>query len=440
MRTDYLEKLEEGLTMFKEYSNLRKKLESRRLDYDAKLGRLQKSKKEKPELEQELQASKMKYEDSEYDVIQKMATLQEFEDEHCEALQQFLEIQYEYFNRSLEALNEVRSNWGQPLPSAARQTTNLRLNNLSRTSSNNSSTMNEEITRSPRLPLSRKASAVEVAPPSSLNSNGRRIPTQRSLSFSDREENYQQPSRTLVPPPVLPRRQSQASTGSITQRKAVYDFAGDNVDELSFRTGELISVIEEVDEGWWLGEIGDRRGIFPVNYTELIVSHSSAAGPPSMPSRPSLSSTTSASAIIAEHPEEYYVEEPVRYQDSSSPFGDSNRSAAVAARSYARPNQPTRTLSANTASLPSPMGSPIPRQQGSVAKRAPPPPPPSSRSINGGGNTRPTTARTAPSTPQTYQQADSYFESTPACGDCGCNEFVANIFKKGHCNNCFHKH
>lgn len=67
--------------------------------------------------------------------------------------------------------------------------------------------MNEEITRSPRLPLSRKASAVEVAPPSSLNSNGRRIPTQRSLSFSDREENYQQPSRTLVPPPVLPRRQ-----------------------------------------------------------------------------------------------------------------------------------------------------------------------------------------------------------------------------------------
>lgn len=79
MKTDYLEKLEEGLTMFKEYSNLRKKLESRRLDYDAKLGRLQKSKKEKPELEQELQASKMKYEDSEYDVIQKMVSLQEFE-------------------------------------------------------------------------------------------------------------------------------------------------------------------------------------------------------------------------------------------------------------------------------------------------------------------------------------------------------------------------
>lgn len=448
MKTDYLEKLEEGLTMFKEYSNLRKKLESRRLDYDAKLGRLQKSKKEKPELEQELQASKMKYEDSEYDVIQKMVSLQEFEDEHCEALQQFLELQYDYFSRSLEVLNEVRSNWGQSLPSTGRQTSNNRLNNLSRTSSNNSSTMNEEMTRSPRLPLSRKASAVEVTPPP-MNGGSRRLPTQRSLSFSDREDNSYQPSpRAMVPPPVLPRRQSQASTGSsITQRKAVYDFAGDNLDELSFRTGEVITVIEEVDEGWWLGEIGDRRGIFPVNYTELILSHSSAAGPPSMPSRPSLSSTTtSASNIIVEHPEEYYVEEPARYQDSSSPFGDSNRSLAptTTPRSYTRPNQPTRTLSANTAgSLPSPMGSPIPRpqqqqqQNGGVAKRAPPPPPPSSRSVN----VRPTTARTAPTTPQTFQQQqDSYFESTPACGDCGCNEFVANIFKKGHCNNCFHKH
>jgi hypothetical protein len=82
MKNNYLEKLEEGLAMFKEYSNLRKRLESRRLDYDSKLVRLQKSKKEKPELEQEMQASKMKYEDSEYDVIQKMAQLQEFEVVH----------------------------------------------------------------------------------------------------------------------------------------------------------------------------------------------------------------------------------------------------------------------------------------------------------------------------------------------------------------------
>jgi chromosome segregation ATPase len=79
MKYDYLDKLEEGMNQFKEYQSLRKKLESRRLDYDAKLARLQKSKKEKPELEQEMQAAKMKYEEAEYDVIQKLASLQEFE-------------------------------------------------------------------------------------------------------------------------------------------------------------------------------------------------------------------------------------------------------------------------------------------------------------------------------------------------------------------------
>lgn len=186
-----------------------------------------------------------------------------------------------------------------------------------------------------------------------------------------------------------------------------------------------------------MGEVNEsgqlRRGIFPVNYTELVTSSSISAGPP-MPARPNLSSTTSHPGFIAEHPdeEEYMQDEPSHYE--SSPFGDSNRSL--------RPNQPTRTLSANTSS---PMGSPIPRQQPST-KRAPPPPPVSrtppvmsSRSSNT-SHTKPT-ARTAPSTPQVHvTQSNSYFETTPSCMECGCEDFTANIFKKGHCNNCFHKH
>lgn len=71
--------LEVGLHEYKEYQSLRKKLESRRLDYDAKMGRLQKAKKEKPEWEQEMQASKLKYEETEYDLIQKMVYLQDYE-------------------------------------------------------------------------------------------------------------------------------------------------------------------------------------------------------------------------------------------------------------------------------------------------------------------------------------------------------------------------
>lgn len=31
-------------------------------------------------------------------------------------------------------------------------------------------------------------------------------------------------------------------------------------------------------------------------------------------------------------------------------------------------------------------------------------------------------------------------EIIASCGQCSCDEFMANVFKIGHCNNCFHKH
>jgi hypothetical protein len=79
IKSGYMTTLANGLQDYKEYDSLRKKLASRRLDYDSKLNRLNKAKKEKPELEQEMQAARIKYEDTEHDLIQKMAYIQEFE-------------------------------------------------------------------------------------------------------------------------------------------------------------------------------------------------------------------------------------------------------------------------------------------------------------------------------------------------------------------------
>jgi hypothetical protein len=201
IKNEYMEKLDEGLVQFKEYQQLRKKLESRRLDYDAKLGKLQKSKKENPGLEQEMQAAKMKYEDSEYDVIQKIALLQEFEDEHCEALNQFVELQYEYFEKSLEVLNEVRSNWGSPTTTSTVR--HRGGNGLTRTSSN---TSDEYSRSSPRLTVgSRKNSEAGLT----AASIAVRRPSHRSGSFNsdyNREDILPSPSNR-APPPVLSRRQ-----------------------------------------------------------------------------------------------------------------------------------------------------------------------------------------------------------------------------------------
>lgn len=79
IKTHYMTMLQNGIKEYKEYDTLKKKLASRRLDYDSKLSKLKKAKKEKPDLEQEIQAARIKYEDTEHDLIQKMAILQEFE-------------------------------------------------------------------------------------------------------------------------------------------------------------------------------------------------------------------------------------------------------------------------------------------------------------------------------------------------------------------------
>jgi hypothetical protein len=221
------------------------------------------------------------------------------------------------------------------------------------------------------------------------------------------------------------------STGSKSQRKAVYDFGGDNSDELSFNTGEVIQVVEEVDEGWWVGEInspnGTRRGIFPVNYTEPMQT-------PPMPARPILTNSRSSTTAYNQIPEEpSYYEEPAALH-SESPFGDANRSGT---QSPARPVNnrfgPQRTLSSTTSTKPI-----TPSINNKPAQRAPPPPPPASRTPPVARNYG---SRTAPTTPHIpHQQTNDYFESSPGCAECDCQDYVANLFKKGYCNNCFHKH
>eukprot|EP00475_Leptophrys_vorax_P041409 TRINITY_DN7806_c0_g1_i1.p1 TRINITY_DN7806_c0_g1~~TRINITY_DN7806_c0_g1_i1.p1 ORF type:complete len:867 (-),score=162.65 TRINITY_DN7806_c0_g1_i1:55-2655(-) len=51
--------------------------------------------------------------------------------------------------------------------------------------------------------------------------------------------------------------------------RAVFDFEGDDYDQLSFQVGDLITIIEQDPSGWWTGEIKGRVGMFPYNYVEI---------------------------------------------------------------------------------------------------------------------------------------------------------------------------
>ncbi|KAI8646741.1 hypothetical protein BD408DRAFT_409658 [Parasitella parasitica] len=65
----------------------------------------------------------------------------------------------------------------------------------------------------------------------------------------------------------------EARSNSLTVVVAKYDYTGDQPTDLSFQAGDHIIVTKRLDDrqSWWEGEIGDRRGFFPANYTDELM-------------------------------------------------------------------------------------------------------------------------------------------------------------------------
>ncbi|XP_069698088.1 rho guanine nucleotide exchange factor 7 isoform X2 [Periplaneta americana] len=50
--------------------------------------------------------------------------------------------------------------------------------------------------------------------------------------------------------------------------QAVYSFKGKNNDELCFKKGDIITITQREEGGWWEGTLGDKTGWFPSNYVK----------------------------------------------------------------------------------------------------------------------------------------------------------------------------
>jgi len=50
--------------------------------------------------------------------------------------------------------------------------------------------------------------------------------------------------------------------------RALYDFDAEDATELSFRAGDIITIIKK-SQDWWEGELRGKRGLFPGNYVEM---------------------------------------------------------------------------------------------------------------------------------------------------------------------------
>ncbi|XP_014681934.1 PREDICTED: rho guanine nucleotide exchange factor 7-like [Priapulus caudatus] len=71
--------------------------------------------------------------------------------------------------------------------------------------------------------------------------------------------------------------------------KALYAYKGLNTDELNFRKGDVITVTQQLDGGWWEGTLGDLTGWFPSNYVrEVHADRAARAGRADGPKRESM--------------------------------------------------------------------------------------------------------------------------------------------------------
>jgi len=52
--------------------------------------------------------------------------------------------------------------------------------------------------------------------------------------------------------------------------KAMFDCKGNGIDELAFKTGDLIAILKNEQDGWYEGELNGQRGFVPATYVEKI--------------------------------------------------------------------------------------------------------------------------------------------------------------------------
>ena len=79
--------------------------------------------------------------------------------------------------------------------------------------------------------------------------------------------------------PARPRSRSHAAPMTMTRGerdrsrmfvRALYEYSTDDSTSLSFRAGDVIQVLKQLDSGWWDGIVNNQRGWFPSNYCILM--------------------------------------------------------------------------------------------------------------------------------------------------------------------------
>eukprot|EP00126_Sphaerothecum_destruens_P007742 Sdes_comp19970_c0_seq1m12533 len=227
--TEYcLKPLNDYLARFKAVEQHRKKLESRRLNYDHWKGKEAKIDNDKDR--EEFRIAQEKFEQSKEVTHNGMVELLQQEAENIHRLSSFIDAQYAFHSTCVDILGQLSKDLQQR--------------------ANQASAQPREFSKYENF------SGIEDSP------------HRRNSNCDDSFENRNQsPSPTK---PVPPPRAGGRNLSSGRRLRALYQFDAENSSELSFREGDIINMHRQLDSNWYEGELNGRVGIFPTNYVEMI--------------------------------------------------------------------------------------------------------------------------------------------------------------------------
>ena len=56
----------------------------------------------------------------------------------------------------------------------------------------------------------------------------------------------------------------------VVKVKALYDYEAQEGNELTFKEGDVITIVLDDNEGWSTGELNGKKGMFPTNFVEKL--------------------------------------------------------------------------------------------------------------------------------------------------------------------------
>lgn len=120
--------------------------------------------------------------------------------------------------------------------------------------------LNNQTTSTPVIDQSQCLLDVDTHPKPVLDLDSQSKPALEGLSLSE--------SKSILP--TEQKEQPEPAPISGPRCVALFDYEGEEDDELTFSQGDVIALLELIGQKWGRGQIHGRIGIFPLNFTDIV--------------------------------------------------------------------------------------------------------------------------------------------------------------------------